>query len=120
MGKIAIEGMEFYAYHGHFDVEKVVGNKFLVDIYIDTDTSKAEQSDNLDDALDYQRVYLIVKSEMSVKSNLLENVCNRILNRLYSEFGCIESAKVKVSKMNPPMGGSIEKVSLTVLRDSRG
>lgn len=116
MGKIEIEEMEFYAFHGHFKEEQVVGNKFVVSIALDTDCSKAASSDDLSDALDYQRVYLIIKEEMTHPSHLLEHVCQRILDRLYAEFSTIEKAKVKVSKINPPMGGQIGKVSLTMCR----
>ncbi len=113
-GLIEIEGMEFHARHGHFDVEKIVGNRFLVDLKIKTDCSAAAKSDKLEDALDYQKAYQITKEEMSIPSDLLENVCQRILDRLYHAFPEIEEASVKVSKMNPPMGGQIEKVSLTL------
>lgn len=113
MALIEIEGMEFYAFHGHFDVEKVAGNRFLVDLKIDADCSRAGQSDQLEDTLDYQKAYLIVKEEMSVPSNLLEHVGQRIISRLKSEFMEIERISVKVSKMTPPMGGQIERVSIT-------
>jgi dihydroneopterin aldolase len=56
MGLIEIEGMHFYARHGHFEVEQQVGNEFLVDVSIETDCSAAADSDNLDDALNYQAV----------------------------------------------------------------
>lgn len=108
--------MEFYAYHGHFIEEQVVGNKFLVNIAIETDCDKAGQSDNLDDALDYQKVYLIIKEEMDKKSFLLENICDRILDALYAAFDSIDKVVLKVSKINPPMGGQIEKVSITKSR----
>ena len=116
MGLIEIEGMEFYAYHGHFIQEQVVGNKFLLNIAIETNCEKAAQSDNLKDALDYQKVYNLIKQEMDRTSFLLEHICNRILDRLYAEFDTIETATIKVSKINPPMGGQIEKVSITMTR----
>ncbi|MDA3927749.1 MAG: dihydroneopterin aldolase [Prolixibacteraceae bacterium] len=116
MGLIEIEGMEFYAYHGHFIEEQVVGNKFLLNIAIETDCDKAAKSDNLHDALDYQKVYNLIKVEMQKKSFLLENICGRILDKLYSEFDNIKKATIKVSKINPPMGGQIEKVSITKSR----
>jgi 7,8-dihydroneopterin aldolase/epimerase/oxygenase len=119
MGLIEIEGMEFYAYHGHFKEEQVVGNKFLVNISIEADCQKAAESDNLADALDYQKVYLLIKSEMEENSCLLEHICNRILERLYREFTVIEKATVKVSKLNPPMGGQIEKVSISMSRTKK-
>ena len=113
---IEIEGMEFYAYHGHFAAEQVVGNRFLVDLTLITDCSKAAKSDDLTDALDYQVAYRVVKEEMQIKSHLLENVANRILNRLYVEYPLIEKAKIKISKLNPPMGGEIARVSVTLER----
>jgi 7,8-dihydroneopterin aldolase/epimerase/oxygenase len=116
MGLIEIEGMEFYAYHGHFKEEQVVGNKFLVNISIETDCTKAGWSDNLGDALDYQKVYTLIKEEMDKKSFLLENICARILDKLYLQFNSINKATIKVSKINPPMGGQIKKVSVTLTR----
>ncbi len=116
MGIIEIEGMEFYAFHGHFKQEQVVGNKFLVNISLETNCTKAGITDNLNDALDYQKVYNLIKKEMDQKSFLLENICTRILDRLYQEFSIIEKATIKVSKINPPMGGQIKKVSVTMSR----
>lgn len=116
MGKIEIEGMFFYAWHGHFDVEQLVGNEFLVDVTLDTDCSLPAVTDKLDDALNYQAVYDIVKREMMVKSRLLEHVVNRILDALEAQFPMIQEATVKVSKVNPAMGGQIQKVSVSMSR----
>lgn len=116
MGIIEIEGMKFYAFHGHFESEQIVGNEFSVDLKIETDCDKAAISDNLDDALNYQTAYEIVKQEMAQPSKLLESVAKRILDTLYEEFKSITKAKVKISKMNPAMGGEIEKVSVALSR----
>ncbi len=115
MALIEIEGMEFYAFHGHFDVEKIAGNRFQVNLKIEAELSEAGKTDKLEDTLDYQKAYLIVKKEMSVPSDLLENVCQRIINRIKSEFPEALKVTVKLSKMNPPMGGQIEKVSVTMI-----
>ena len=114
MGIIEIEGMKFYAFHGHFEAEQIVGNEFIVDLRLETDCNKAAISDNLVDALNYQVVYEIVKREMAQPSKLLENVAKRILDSLKFQFTSIINVSVKISKMNPPMGGEIEKVSVTL------
>ena len=114
MALIEIEGMEFYAFHGHFEVEKVTGNRFIVSLKIEADLSTAGQTDQLEDTLDYQKAYLAVKEEMAIPSDLLENVCQRIITRIKTEFQDAKKVSVKVSKMNPPMGGQIEKVSVTM------
>ncbi|MCK3686328.1 dihydroneopterin aldolase [Maribellus sp. YY47] len=116
MGVIEIEGMKFYAYHGHFAAEQIVGNNFEAYVRIETNCSKAGLSDNLDDALNYQAVYETIQKEMQIKSALLENVAFRILDALYAQFPVIEKAKIKISKMNPPMGGEMERVSVTLER----
>lgn len=112
MGKILIEEMEFYAYHGCFIEEQIVGNKFLVDIEIDTNIEISAITDNLNETINYQTVYLLTKKEMEIKSKLLENVAKRICNSLIDNFPRINSLKIKVSKLNPPLGGKIKKVSV--------
>jgi dihydroneopterin aldolase len=114
MALIDIEGMEFYAFHGHYEVERMAGNRFLVNLKIEADLSKAAQTDRLEDTLDYQKAYLAVKEEMAIPSDLLEHVSQRIVTRMKSEFPEARKVTVKVSKMNPPMGGLIEKVSVTM------
>lgn len=116
MGFIEIEGMEFYAYHGHYEEEQIVGNRFLIDLKIETDCSKAAKSDNIEDAVNYQSAYKIIKAEMKKKSNLIENIAGRIINALYDNLDNMKSVTVKLSKMNPPMGGKIKKVSITMTK----
>ncbi len=104
MSIISIEGMEFFAYHGCFKEEQLIGTKFIVDLFLSVDTSKAEESDNLIDTVNYQEVFLLVKKEMEITSNLLENVGNRILKRTKEKFPQIKKATLKIRKMNPPSG----------------
>ena len=71
------------------------------------------------DALNYQQAYEIVKKEMAKPSHLLEHLAGRILDALFREFELLESAWVKVSKMNPPMGGKMDCVSVTLSKNRR-
>lgn len=112
MGQISLEGMEFFAYHGHFKEEQIIGTRFTVDLFMETDTKEAEVTDNLAKTVNYQAVYNLVANEMSVKSHLLENVARRILNSLGREFPQIGACRIKIAKMNPPVGGKVEKVSV--------
>lgn len=112
MGLIQLENMEFFAHHGHFSEERIVGNKFLVNITLETNMDVPAKTDKLENALDYQAVYKIVKEEMGKKSHLLENIGGRILESLYKEFNSIERVTVKISKLNPPLGGMMDKVSI--------
>ena len=116
MDQIQIENMEFYSFHGHFREEQIVGNKFLVDLVIETDMKIPAGSDNLKDAVDYQRIYQITKLQMEKKSHLLEHIAGRIIDAIYAEMKGITKITVKVSKMNPPMGGKIGSVSVVLSR----
>ncbi|MFO7658398.1 MAG: dihydroneopterin aldolase [Bacteroidales bacterium] len=116
MGLIQLEDMEFFAYHGHYHEEQITGNKFIVTLAIDTNVEKAAGTDNLEDTLNYQEAYEIVRLAMMKKSRLLENLASRILDALYERFGAINSATVKISKVNPPMGGQMKCVSITLSR----
>ena len=117
MGKIVIEEMEFYAFHGHYQEEQIVGNRFLVDLELKTNLSAAAASDQLEDAVNYQEAYKLIKHEMRItKSNLLENIAKRILDALFREMKGIDKATVKIRKMNPPMGGLIQSVGVSMSR----
>jgi dihydroneopterin aldolase len=116
MGLIQIENMEFYSFHGHFREEQIVGNKFILDLTIETDMKIPSESDNLRDAVDYQRLYHIIKLQMDKKSHLLEHIAGRIIDSIYAEMTGIQKVTVKVSKMNPPMGGKIGSVSILMSR----
>jgi len=118
MGLIRIEQMEFYSFHGCFEEERIVGNRFLVDLEMVTDMNRACESDQIKDALNYQTAYDLVKAEMKIKSFLLEHIANRILDSLFNSFPQLDKATVKVSKLNPPMGGKIKSVSVELSRSA--
>lgn len=113
-GILEIEGMEFFAYHGCFEAEQVVGNKFTLYACLRYDCSVAAQSDRIDDALSYQTAYEIIACEMMKRSHLLEHVGQRILNALYEAFPQLQYARIKISKMNPPLGGQIKCTAVTL------
>lgn len=115
-GTIEIENMKFYAFHGCYDTEKRVGNQFLVSVKLDTNLDLPAQSDNVHETINYLQVYEIVRAEMEVVSNILEHVAGRIIEALYTQFSQLQKVSVKVSKMHPPLGGAVEKASVTLTR----
>lgn len=112
MSIISIEGMEFFAYHGCFKEEQVIGTKFRIDLFLEVDTSAAEKSDQLQDTVNYQSVFQLVKKEMETTSKILEHVGRRILDNIKHEFPVIDHARIKIRKLNPPLGGKMDFVSL--------
>lgn len=114
-GLIELQEMEFYAYHGCTDTEKKVGNRFIVNLWLEYDATKAAETDNIKDALNYQTAYEIVAEQMKITSSLLENVCKRILDALSQKFPHrLISAQIDISKMAPPMGGKMRSATVTM------
>lgn len=113
---IELENLEFYSFHGCYEVEHAVGNRFCVNAELSYDAAKAASTDDVADALDYQKAYAIISGEMSKESRLLETVCARILDSFFSTFSQLDYAKIKISKLNPPLGGKIGASSVTAER----
>lgn len=118
MAQIALEGMEFFSYHGHFEEESVIGTRFLIDMYLTTPTKQAELSDELEHTVNYQEVYLTIKEEMKTPSKLIEHVSRRIIDAVMEKFPNITKCSVKMKKLNPPLGGQLESVSITITSES--
>ncbi len=112
MAVISINDMRFYAHHGCFEQERAIGTHFRVDLTFRTDTLRAEVSDNIADTVSYLDVYQVVKAEMMKPSNLLEHVARRVGEAVLTQFPAVEDVKVKVYKLNPPLGGQMDSVSV--------
>ena len=116
MAQLILENMEFYAHHGHFDAEQTIGGRFSVTVVIDTDFSKAAETDDLNDALDYSIVFELVKKEMGKPSRLMEHLARRIVDAVYTLSDRIARITVTVSKLNPAIGGNMNKFSVMLSR----
>lgn len=114
MSVIRIENMDFYAFHGCFAEEQKIGTHFRVDVALTTDTTKAQKSDDINHTVNYLEVYQVVKREMMIPSHLLEHVADRIGEAVMNSFSAVDSMMVKVSKLNPPLGGKMECVSVEI------
>ncbi len=107
MAVIALEGMYFFARHGYYDEEQLVGNEFVVDVYITTRTTDAAVTDDLRETINYETVYTICQLVMKRPTRLLETVAERIGLGIRHQFGYIKSLKVRVRKNNPPLNGPV-------------
>ena len=111
---IELKNIRFFAYHGVLPQERVVGNEFMVNVRLEADLSKACQSDNVDDTINYAEVYECVKTEMSRPSKLLENVAFRILQSIKDTFPRITALEVRLAKLSPPIQGDVESAEVVL------
>ncbi len=112
MGIIKLKNIRTYSYHGCLIEEGKIGSDYSVDLEVKTDLRKSALSDNLEDTVDYVLLNRIVEEEMAIRSNLLEHVAHRIIKRIFDEVAAISRITLAVSKLNPPIGGDVEAVTI--------
>jgi dihydroneopterin aldolase len=116
-GKVALEGLEFHAYHGVYPHERSSGNKFEVDILVETNFDESAFHDVLTGTLNYEDLYVVVKNEMNKPSKLLETVAYAIAEQTLQTFEEAVAVEVKIAKFNPPIGGVCKKASVVVTKN---
>jgi dihydroneopterin aldolase len=110
--EIILKDMYFFAYHGLLPQEAVVGNDFIVNLTLSVDITRAIETDDVNDTVNYADVYQMVKAEMQQRSNLLEHVAGRIAHRLLHDFPSVTSVDIQVEKLNPPMKADIHSAAI--------
>lgn len=114
MGKIILKNIRIFAAHGCLTEEAKIGSEYCVNISVKADLKQSAQSDHLKDTVDYVALNRIVKQEMAIRSQLLEHVAQRIINRVLNELPIVKEVEVDVSKINPPIGGNVDRVTVTM------
>ena len=114
MGIIKLKNIRTYSYHGCLIEEGKIGSDYTVNLEVKTDLRKSSITDNLSDTVDYVLLNRIVVEEMAIRSDLLEHVAHRIIMRIFEEVPEISRIIVAVSKINPPIGGDVEAVTIEI------
>ena len=110
MGVIEVNGIRAFGYHGCLPEEARIGGRYRVDVRVEGDFSDAEQSDKLQDAVDYGRVTAVVLEQLAVRSALVEHVARRILNHLIATWPGDLRWRVRLTKEHPPVAGALDHV----------
>ncbi len=118
MSTIRLKNIKIYAFHGCLIEEGQIGSDYLVNLCVKADLHKAAETDSLKDTVDYVLLQKIVAQEMAIRSKLLEHVAKRIIDAILIEAPMVKKVWVSVSKVNPPIGGDVEQVTVT-LKKSR-
>ncbi len=108
--KIRLNNIQLKAYHGIYSKERTEGNTFSVSVEFDIDANRPAATDKIEDTVNYEDIYRIVREEMAIPSNLLENVVDRIYGKIKEAFGTVANLKVSVAKHNPFGDGNVDMV----------
>jgi dihydroneopterin aldolase len=113
MATIALKGMRFYAFHGYYEFERRIGNNFVVDVDAQVEI-KGDPNDNIDKTLNYEEIYKITDRYMQKKYLLLEGLAYDIGVEIKAFDSKVKSVKVVLTKLNPPVGGKVDKAQVTI------
>ena len=119
MGIIKVENIRVFAHHGCLKEETKIGSDYRVDLKVKADLQTSANTDKLSDTVDYVFLNRIIKEEMNIPSYLLETVAKRILNRIFNEDKMVKKATVWVSKLNPPIGGDVQRVTIKMSKKQK-
>ena len=114
MGTIKLQNIRTFSFHGCLMEESKIGSDYSIDLEIKTDMRKSATSDELHDTVDYVHLNKAVVEEMAIRSKLLEHVAHRIIKRIFDEIPAVSRVMVSVSKLNPPIGGDVEAVTVVM------
>ncbi|MFD2761427.1 dihydroneopterin aldolase [Lentibacillus juripiscarius] len=118
MDKILLNGMAFYGYHGLFEEEKKLGQRFSVDAELKFSLKKPGKSDDMNDSIDYGDAYELVKEVMEGKPvNLLEALAETISERLFQSYSILEACRIRITKPDPPIPGHYRSVAAEIFRE---
>ena len=112
MGIIKVENIRIFANHGCLSEETKIGSDYRVDLVVKANLQPSSKSDLLNETVDYVFLNRVVREEMQKPSHLLETVARRILDRIFNEDKLVKKATVCISKLNPPIGGDVEMVTI--------
>ena len=116
MGKLVLQNLKVYAYHGCFKEETKIGGEYCLDLWIEADFSDSEKSDDLSKTVDYVEVADLAAREMKIPSKLIEHVADRILVKILSNWKTIRKAGVSIKKISPPMNEFVKAVEYRLER----
>ena len=105
--KIGLEDVRFHAPHGYFDEEQLMGNEFSIDVEVDALVEDAATTDDLGGTVNYATIYYLLQAEMKKPTQLLEALAYRMGSRILEQFDNVTGVRLKLRKLNPPLGGRV-------------
>ena len=118
--RMLLHGMVFYGYHGVSPEEQRLGQRFVVDVELETDLSKSGDSDDLADTIDYGKVYeTVAPIVQGAPYRLLEALATAIANKVLQTFP-VNGVLVRVKKPGVPLPGALDYAGVEVVRRRGG
>jgi len=114
MVEINLNDAEFFAYHGFYPEEQVLGSRFCVDIAVGFIPAENLNDDELANTVNYEQLYIIACEEMKHTRKLIETVAQAMFDRIQQKYPFAKNIKVGLKKMNPPFSGRVGHSSVVI------
>ncbi|MBL7785847.1 MAG: dihydroneopterin aldolase [Chitinophagales bacterium] len=115
---LAIEGMHYYAYHGYYPEEQIIGCWYTIDVYVTADF-EAAHNDHLSDTFNYEQITAFCSTTMQTPVQLVEHLTQKIWDGLAHLYPTATALKVRISKHHPPLINHIEKIFVEIDKKMR-
>ncbi|MEO6851236.1 MAG: dihydroneopterin aldolase [Mucilaginibacter sp.] len=107
MVTVLLQGAEFFARHGFYPEEQLLGGWFVVDLSVGFAPNGDLNEDNLATTVNYEELYTIISLQMQESKKLIETAAQAIIDEIRRQYPFIETATITIKKLNPPMKGKV-------------
>ncbi|MDQ0091778.1 dihydroneopterin aldolase [Paenibacillus anaericanus] len=120
MDKMILRRMEYYGYHGVFDEERKLGQRYYIDLTLELDLHEAGINDDLSKTVNYAEVHELVKGIVEKKSfKLIEALAEDIASSVLDTYTMVGALTVGVTKPHPPFDIHFEGVTVEMYRSRK-
>jgi 7,8-dihydroneopterin aldolase/epimerase/oxygenase len=113
---IELKGLRFFAEHGLYKEEVLIGNEFEVDVVVECQ-APAETITKMEQTVNYVAIYQIIKEEFEIRKQLLETCAMQIANKIEQQFHELENIDITIRKLNPPITNFTGSVAVRYVRE---
>jgi dihydroneopterin aldolase len=114
MISIALHDAEFFAWHGFYPEEQLLGNRFMVDIEVGFTPVADLSEDDIGHTINYEQLYTIAYEEMKITRKLIETVAQAIIDEVKTQFPFVEHIHIAIKKLNPALKGKVAYSSVVI------
>jgi dihydroneopterin aldolase len=99
---ISLKGVRFWAFHGVFPEERVLGNWFTVNLAVEFTASQPILE--LENTIDYGTLHQWLKEEMEIPTPLLEEIGERMVEKCKNRIPSLKKVQFEIQKQQPAIG----------------
>ena len=110
---VHLTNLSFFAFHGIHEGESRIGNNFELNVVVTYDEG-SKQLDDLNNVINYEEVYEIVKKRMAIPTPLLEEVAEAMIRKIKHQYKQVREIAVSIYKLQPPIQNFQGKVGITL------